>query len=327
MAIINSVKHTLQQHFHIKDLGHMKYFLGLELARNNNGINISQRKYTLDLLDTTGMMGCKPASTPMARDTRLLSTDGKPMDDPSQYRRLIGQFIYLLNTRPDISYAVQQLSQHMQQPTEVHFAVAMRVLRYLKNSPAQGIMFPATSTLQLKAFSDSDWATCPETRRFVTGFCIYLGDSLISWKSKKQATISRSLTEAEYRSMAATVCELQWLTNILKELRVPSIAPALLYCDNASAIHIANNSSFQEHTKNIDLDCHFVREKLKNQLFRLLPVPSSQQLEDIFTKPLDYKPFQINLSKLGLYFIYPKLKGGGVRYCIINLIGPFSIAN
>lgn len=190
-------------------------------------------------------------------------------------------------------------------------------------------MFPTKSNHQLKAFSDSDWATCPETRKSVTVYCIYLGDSLISWKSKKQAIISRTSTEAEYRSMASTVCELQWLTNILTELHVPYTTPALLYCNNASAIHIANISSFHERTKHIDLDCHFVREKLRQHLFRLLPVPSRQQLVDVFTKPLDFKPFTENLSRLELYSIYPKFKEGykNIIYCIIlfSYIGPYII--
>lgn len=112
--------------------------------------------------------------------------------------------------------------------TDLHYSAALRVLCYLKVSPAQGILFPTKSTFQLKAFSDSDWETCPETRRFVNGYCIYLGDSLISWKSKKQPTISRSSTEAEYRSMTSIVCEIQWLTNLLTDLCVPFIKPATL---------------------------------------------------------------------------------------------------
>lgn len=226
------------------------------------------------------------------------STDGTTLQDPTQYRRLVGHLIYLLNKRPLLSYVVQQLSQHMTQPTDIHYSAAMRVLRYLKGSPAQGIMFPTKSNHQLNAFSNSDWATCPETRKSVTCYCIYFGDSLISWKSKKQATISCSSTEAKYHSTTSIVCELQCLTNLLIKLRIPFTNTALLSCDNASTIHITNNSSFHERTKYIDLDCHFVREKLCQHLFCLLPVPSRQQLADMFTKPLFFKPFTDNLSKL-----------------------------
>ncbi|XP_058741841.1 uncharacterized mitochondrial protein AtMg00810-like [Vicia villosa] len=304
IQIINKTKQILHQHFHLKDLGPLKYFLGIEVARNTTSININQRKYTPDLLSSAGLLACKPAKTPMARDTRLSATKGITMTDPTKFRRLVGQLIYLLNTRPDIAYAVQQLSQHMQTPTDIHYEAALRVLRYRKNTPAQGIFFSSKQHLQIKAFSDSDWATCPDTRRSITGYCIYLGQSLVSWKSKKQPTVSRSSTEAEYRSMATTVCEIQWITNLLQELKIPLHTPANLYCDNASSRHIASNSSFHERTKDIDLDCHLVREKLQERLFHLLPVTSLQQLADVFTKPLDTTPFLDNLSKLGLHSIY-----------------------
>lgn len=242
----------------------------------------------------------------MTRDTRLTSIDGQPLTDPTKYRILVGQLIYLLNTRSNISYYVQQLSQHMSKPTDMHYNAAIRVLRYRKSSPAQGLFFPSNSCFQLKAFCYSDWATCPETRKSITWFCIYLGNSLISWKSKKQATVSRNSTEAEYISMASTFCELQWL---LLFANIQFRQPVSFYCNNVSAIHIENNSSFHERTKHIELDCHIVREKLQQQLFQLLSVSSNQQLADMLTKPLDVSMFNSNISKLGLHYIYLNLMG------------------
>lgn len=198
----------------------------------------------------------------MIKGIKSLYATNAPSYDPSSYHRLIGRLLYLTTTRLDITYAVQTLSQFMQALTIHHFEVATHVLRYIKASPAQGLFFPATSPLQLKAFSDSDWATCPNTRRSVTGYCVFLGSSSISWKSKKQSTVSRSPSEAEYHALASTTCELQWLTYLLQDLQVPSITPALLYCDSKSACHIASNSSFHERTKHIDIDCHVIREKL-----------------------------------------------------------------
>lgn len=180
------------------------------------------------------MLDCRPSTTPMDYGTRLQATVGGPfpVDASYSYRRLVGRLIYLTTTRPDIAHAVQQLSQYMAAPTTAHSNAASRVLQYLKGTPGSGIFFSATGHLQLKAFSDSDWASCRDTHRSITVFSIYLGDSIISWRSKKQPTVSRSSSEAEYRALASTTCELQWLTYLLQDFRVAFIQPANLYCDN-----------------------------------------------------------------------------------------------
>ena len=189
---IQEIITILDQTFKIKDLGNLKYFLGLEVARSSNGIHLSQRKYTLDILSDSGMLGCRPNTTPMDYSTKLHTTAGTPLSDAesSSYRRLVGRLIYLTNTRPDIMYAVQQLSQYMSSPTNMHLQAAYRVLRYLKSTPGSGVFFSATSIPQLRAFSDSDWAGCQDSRRSITGFVVYFGSSLVSWQSKKQNTVS-----------------------------------------------------------------------------------------------------------------------------------------
>ncbi|XP_014511379.1 uncharacterized protein LOC106770068 [Vigna radiata var. radiata] len=126
------------------------------------------------------------------------------LDDPSSYRRLIGKLLYLTNTRPDLCFSINLLSQFMQSPTDYHYQAIQHVLRYIKSKPSEGLFFSADSPTHLKAFSDSDWATCPNTRRSTTRFCVFLGSSLVSWKSKKQSIVSRSSTETEYRALAAT---------------------------------------------------------------------------------------------------------------------------
>jgi hypothetical protein len=301
---IQSVKAFLDQQFKIKDLGQLRFFLGLEIARSSSGIFLNQRKYTLELLDDTGFLGSKPATVPLDPHTKLSATDGVPFDDPSGYRRLIGRLLYLTHTRPDISFAVQHLSQYVSNPLVPHYQAATRILRYLKSCPAKGILFSSQSPLQLHGFADSDWACCPNTRRSITGYCVLFGSSLISWKSKKQNTVSRSSTEAEYRALASLTCELQWLQYLFQDLHITFTQSASVYCDNKSAIYLAHNPTFHERSKHIELDCHIIREKLQSKLIHLLPVPSKSQLADVLTKPLHSPAFSSLLSKLGLCSIH-----------------------
>ncbi|KAK4278894.1 hypothetical protein QN277_016672 [Acacia crassicarpa] len=150
----------------------------------------------------------------------------------------------------------------MSRPCDTHLATAYHVLRYLKSSPGAGIFFSTDSDLKLCSYSDSDWASCVDTHHSVTGFAIFLGSSLISWKAKKQATVSKSSSEAEYRALSSTTCELQWLIYLLNDFHISHLDLALLYCDNQFAIQIDANPSFHERTKHIELDCHLVREKV-----------------------------------------------------------------
>ena len=258
------------------------------------------------------MLGCRPNATPMDYSTKLQATTGTPLsaEASSSYWRLIGRLIYLTNTRPDIAYAVQQLSQYMSSPTNAHLQAAYRVLRYLKGTPGSGLFLSATGTPQLRAFSDSDWAGCQDSRKSTTDFVVYFGSSLISWQSKKQSTVSRNSSEAEYRALASTTCELQWLTYLLQDFWITFTKPSTIYCDNQSAIQIATNPVFHERTKHIEIDCHIVRQKVTMGLLKLLPVSSSLQLADIFTKALPPTAFQNLCNKLGMMNIHSQLEGG-----------------
>jgi len=276
-ALIDDAQKTLHNKFKVKDLGQLRYFLGIEILRSDKGILLNQRKYTLELLSKVGLGGAKPASTPMEMNIKLTTVEYDSMvgnvNDPiltyvHSYQQLIGKLIYLTITRPDICFAVQVLSQFMQHPKRSHWDAALRVLRYLKGAPGQGILLKKGSITSLTAFCDSDWAACPNTRRSITGYIIMLGESMVSWKSKKQHTVSRSSAEAEYRSMAGAVSKIIWLVGLLKDLKVDIITPVRLWCDNKAAMQIASNPMFHERTKHIEIDCHFVREKLKDGLIK-----------------------------------------------------------
>lgn len=220
LKTIIETKEFLSKQFKLKDMGQLRYSLGIEVARSKQGIALCQRKYALEILEDTGFLGAKPSRFPLEQNLVFTQGEGSLLKDPTQYRRQVGRLIYLTITRPDLVYPVHILSQYMGTPREPHLETTHRVLRYTKQTPGQGILLPSTGTLELKAYCDADWARCKDTRRSTTGYFIFLGQAPISWKTKKQNTVSRSSAEAEYRSMATTCCEITWLRNILKDLNV-----------------------------------------------------------------------------------------------------------
>ena len=159
-------------------------------------------------------------------------------------------------------------------------------MRYLKNAPGQGLFFSSNSDFRLRAYCDSDWAGCPITRRSTTGYCVFLGPSLVSWRSKHQKTVSLSSAQAEDRAMTGASCELTWLRYLLKDLGVLHPEPALLYYDKKAALHIAANPVFHEWTRHIEMDCHYIRDKIQDGSIATRFVNSAHQLVDVLTKAL-----------------------------------------
>jgi hypothetical protein len=233
----------------------------------------------------------------------LNDKDGALLEDITEYRRLVGRLIYLTISRPDIAYAVNKLSQYVSKPRVPHLQAAHHLLRYLKATTGQGIFSPAVPNLKVSAYVDADWGSCLDSRKSTTGFCIYLGHALISWKSKKQATVARSSAEAEYRALATLTSELLWVRQLLTafEIAAPSI---MVFSDSQSAIQMAHNPTCNERSKHIDIDCHFIREHVHSKFLNLVHVSSKEQLADSFTKPLPKPLFHSLISKMGVLNIY-----------------------
>ncbi|CAH9055335.1 unnamed protein product [Cuscuta epithymum] len=302
-AGILALKNFLHSQFQTKDLGSLKYFLGIEVTRSKKGIFLSQRKYVLDLLAETGKLGAKPSTTPMVPNVQL-TQEGTPFEDPERYRRLVGKLNYLAVTRPDIAYSVSVVSQYMSSPTIDHWAAVEHILCYLKGAPGRGIVYQNHDHMRIECFADADWAGSKDDRRSTSGYCVFVGGNLVSWKSKKQNVVSRSSAESEYRAMAQSACEIIWISHLLTELGLKTSMPAKLWCDNQAAIHIANNPVFHERTKHIEVDCHFIREKIQKGLISTEYVKTGEQLGDLFTKALNGIRVDYLCNKLGMINIY-----------------------
>jgi hypothetical protein len=216
------------------------------------------------------------------------------------YRIIVGSLVYLTITRPDIAYVVHVVSQFVASPTTVHLAVVLRILRYIRGTVLQSLLLSTTTFFELRAYSDADYDSDPTYHKSVTSFRIFLGDSLISWKSKKQSIVSQSSTEAEYRDMASTTKEIVWLRWLLADMGVFLSHPTPMYCDNQSSIQIAHNSVFHEQTKHIEIDCHLTRHHLKHDTITLPYVSSSLQIADFFTKSQSISRFRFLVGKLSM---------------------------
>ena len=284
----------------MKDLGPVHFFLGIQVRHTVTGFFLSQAQYAEDVLDRAGMATCTPASTPIDVKGKLSSSTGQPVTDPTFYRSIVGALQYLTLTRPDITYAVQQACLHMHDPRDVHWTLVKRILRYVRGTVGQGLQLRRSSSPTLVAYSDAEWAGWPDMRRSTSGFCVFLGDSLVSWSSKRQATISRSSAEAEYRGVANAAAECCWLRHLLDELHVKVDKATLLYCDNVSAVYLTDNPIHHGRTKHIELDVHFVREKVAIGEIRVHHVPTRQQITDIMTKGLPRALFEEFRSTLCL---------------------------
>ncbi|WMV33539.1 hypothetical protein MTR67_026924 [Solanum verrucosum] len=186
----------------------------------------------------------------------------------------------------------------MHAPRHLHLVVVRRIIRYLLGTSTSGLFFPSGSEIQLNAFSNSDWAGCPDTRRSITSCCMFLGDSLISWKSKKQDRVLKSSTESKYRAMSTACSEIVWLRGLLAEIGFTQSNPTPLHADNTSAIQIATNPVYHERTKHIEVDCHYIREVVDKRVITLPHVSSDHQIADVFTKSMARQRHQFLVGKL-----------------------------
>ncbi|KAH9763832.1 retrovirus-related pol polyprotein from transposon RE1 [Citrus sinensis] len=295
----------LSREFEMKDLGALKYFLGIEVSRSKGGIFLSQRKYALDLLHETGMTTCQPIDTPIEEGLKFCITSDQVPVDKGRYQRLIGRLMYLSHTRPDLAYALSVVSQFMHNPGEQHMKAVIRILRYLKTNPGKGILFSKNEDYSnIEVYTDADWVGSVSDRRSTSGYFTFVGGNLVTWRSKKQHVVARSSAEAEYQGMALGICEGLWISFILNDLGYSSQQPIQLYCDNKAARDIAHNPVQHDRTKHVEVDRFFIKEKLDEKILELPKIRSEDQLANILTKAISSRAFTKFLDKLGMQDIY-----------------------
>eukprot|EP00253_Pinus_taeda_P023523 PITA_23523 len=304
--LINHVKSSLKKKIEMTDLGHLHYFLGLQVLQSKEGISLSQSKYACDILRHFHMEDCKPAPSPFQSGVKLSVSCTSPEVDATLYRQLVGKLLYLTHTRPDLSFAVGLVARFMQNPRESHWKAAKRILRYVRGTVQFGIHYSAKAAPLLVGFTDSDWAGDPDDRKSTAGYVFTLGSGPITWACKKQAAISLSSAEAEYRGAAEASKEALWLRQILSEFGFEQQHPTTLWCDNQSAIPLCKDPVQHQRSKHIELHMHFIRKLIHDHVLEVQYCSTDDQVADIFTKALTEAKFTKLRYMLGVQEVVTK---------------------
>jgi hypothetical protein len=288
--------------YDITDLGRIHHLLGMRIRyEKKKRMIIDQEKYTEEKIKQFGLEETKTVSTPADYTTKLKTANDeevmKSEKDVTKYRGYVGSLIYAsISTRPDVTFATNQLSRHMNKPTQQHMTAATRVFRYLRDHTNTGLEYhhnvqDIESGVRINAFCDSDWGGDSDDRKSTSGYCVFINNNLVSWNTRKQQTVALSSAEAELMAMTEARKEVIWCYHLLSEMHVKVKLPIKLYIDNRSTINIAKNNTDHTRTKHIDIRHHAIKEDIKNNMIELVWVPTDQQIADIFTKNLGPKHF------------------------------------
>ncbi|GJU56092.1 retrovirus-related pol polyprotein from transposon TNT 1-94 [Tanacetum coccineum] len=304
-AMCNEFANHMTTKFKMSMMGHMSFFLRLQISQSLGGIFINQSKYASEIIKKYGMLTSDSVDTPMVEKSKLdEDLQGKPVD-ATLYRGMIGSLMYLTSSRPDLIYAVCLCARYQAKPTKKHLNAVKRIFRYLKGTINMGLWYSKDTGMSLTAYADADHAGCQDTRRSTSGSAQFLGDKLVSWSSKKQKSTAISSTEAEYIALSGCCAQILWMRSQLTDYgfqfnKIP------LYCDNKSAIALCCNNVQHSRAKHIDVRYHFIKEQVENGIVELYFVRTEYQLADIFTKPLPRDRFNFLIEKLGMRSMSPE---------------------
>ena len=291
----------LKGRFKMKDLGNISHFLGIAFKCYEDGsVSMDQKQYLENVLVKFGMNECKPRSTPCElKPSTYYENDDQTIIDEPEYRAIVGSLIYAMTcTRPDLSWVVTKLSQHLSRPTTGDWALLKQVMRYIKGTINYKLNFMKHDKLQLVGYSDADWASSEEDRRSTTGyyFCLNNVGPAISWKSRKQPTVALSTCEAEYMALAETTQEAIYLKQVILDLNEDVVVePILLFGDNQGSLAVVKNPVKHNRTKHIDIKYHFIRDYFNSNIIDITYVPSEENVADAMTKPIS----RVKLEKFG----------------------------
>ena len=281
---------AMQEEFEMSLMGELNYFLGLQIKQTEEGIFINQAKYTKELLKRFGMDSSKSRRNPMSTTTSLDKDENGKSVDTKLYRGMIGSLLYLTASRPDIMFSVCMCARFQANPKESHLTAVKQILRYLKDTSDFGLFYPKSSSFDLVSYSDADFAGSKSDHKSTSGTCHFLGNSLVSWFSKKQNSVSLSTTEAEYIAASLACSQVLWMKQTLKDFGL-NYSTTTIYCDNTSAINLSKNPVQHSRTKHIEVRHHFLRDHVLKGDISLNFIFTKEQHADIFTKPLKNEDF------------------------------------
>jgi len=246
------------------------------------------------------MKGCNPVDTPMEQHIKLLP--GKPDDvvNATKFRSIVGSLRYLVNTRPDIAFAVGMVSRFMESPNTEHWGAVKRIVRYIAGTAGLGCKYLKREASELVGYSDSDHAGDLEKRKSTTGVVFFLGGNAITWTSQKQRVVSLSSCESEYIAAATGACQGVWLSRLVADLTCCATKKFQLLIDSKSALELSKNPVYHERSKHIDTRYHYIRECIGSGMVEVNHVSSDNQLADILTKPLGRIRFVEMRQRLGV---------------------------
>lgn len=293
-------RNSMNKQFDMTDLGKMRFFLGIEVLQRADGVFICQRKYAAEVLSRFGMEESNSVRNPIVPGQKIDADKEGIKVDATQFKQMVGSLMYLTATRPDLMFVVSLICRFMANPTQLHFAAAKRVLRYLKGTMDYGVFYKKGGASEMVAYTDSDYAGDKEDSKSTSGYVFMMCEGAVAWSSRKQPIVTLSTTEAEFVAAAACACQAIWMRRILKDIGHVQADCTTLMCDNTSTIKLSKNPVLHGRSKHIRVRFHFLRDLTKDGVVELVFCGTQDQLADLMTKPLKLDAFEKFRKKLGM---------------------------